>query len=283
MKLVKLWGGLGNQMFQYSFGQYLKSVTKEEVVYVNQVGICDFSSSSISGFNCILKNNISEKHFLHYFNKCYRINRKALQLLPLLSNKILVENLKKSFSEHSLHFVLFDGYWQDLKFIDFNRQSLKSIFTPMDAAIIKQNDFFSLISDCETSVSVHIRRTDFLTSSYHNELGLDYYRKAILQVSVRVKNPVFFIFSDDIDWVKDHLQFNHLAYFVSEQNYQQSLLTDFCLMSSCKHHIIANSTFSWWAAWLNDNYNKIVVAPKNWYRFNNELAKRILPKEWITL
>jgi len=283
MKLVKLWGGLGNQLFQYSFGEYLKTETNEEIIYVNTAGFSVLSNSPLNEFKCIFFTNSSEKYFGNYFNGNYRFNRKLIQLLPFLSRKICVENLRETFCKSSLQSILFDGYWQDLSFIDFNRQNLKSLFTLKDLSILNQSEFSDLIVHCDSSVSMHIRRTDFLTSSYHNVLSLDYYKNAIRKVLEYIENPVFFIFSDDIVWVKNNFNFNHRTYFVSSQNLQQSMLTDFGLMSICKHHIIANSTFSWWPAWLNDHKDKIVIAPENWYKINNALAKRILPKEWIIL
>lgn len=283
MKLVKLWGGLGNQLFQYSFGEFLKKETNEEVIYVNAFGVCDLSNSPLSAFNCVSSQNSTGKYFSNYFNGSYRFNRKVLQFLPFLSNKIIVENLREAFSKNSLQYILFDGYWQDLSFIDFNRYALQALFTLRDETILTQTDFSDLIYNCDAAVSIHIRRTDFLASSYHNVLTLDYYQKAMHQIVERVQNPIFFIFSDDIFWAKNNFSFNKNTYFVSSQNSHQSMLTDFNLMSICKHHIIANSTFSWWPAWLNDHEDKIVIAPKNWYKFNNELANRILPKEWIML
>lgn len=283
MKLVKLWGGLGNQLFQYSFGEFLKKETNEEVIYVNAFGVCDLSNLPLSAFNCVLSQNSTGKYFSNYFNGSYRFNRKVLQFLPFLSNKIIVENLREAFSKNSLQYILFDGYWQDLSFIDFNRYALQALFTLRDETILTQTDFSDLINNCDAAVSIHIRRTDFLASSYHNVLTLEYYQKAMHQIVERVQNPIFFIFSDEIFWAKNNFSLNKNTYFVSSQNSHQSMLTDFHLMSICKHHIIANSTFSWWPAWLNNHEDKIVIAPKNWYKFNNELANRILPKEWIML
>lgn len=283
MKIVKLWGGLGNQLFQYSFGEYLKKITNEEIVYVNQLGVCDFTNSPLNEFNCFFSKNNSEKYFSYYFNWNYRFKRKVFQLLPLLSNQIIVENLKEPFCRNSLKYILFDGYWQDLNFIDFNRHDLKLLFTPKEESIIAQSDLSTMIFNCDSAVSVHMRRKDFLTSSYHNVLTFDYYQNAINQVLEHVNNPTFFIFSDDITWVKNNFNFCNTKCHFTGQNSNKSVLIDFSLMSNCKHHIIANSTFSWWAAWLNDYQNKIVIAPENWYRYNNELAKRILPKEWILI
>ena len=120
-------------------------------------------------------------------------------------------------------------------------------------------------------VSLHVRRGDYAsnpkTTSTHGLCSLDYYRAAVTHVASKVENPEFFIFSDDIDWVRANLQLDFPHHFVAH-NQGATSYNDMRLMSLCSHHVIANSSFSWWAAWLSgiDKGNGgAVIAPRQWF------------------
>jgi len=137
----------------------------------------------------------------------------------------------------------------------------------------------------KNSVSLHIRRGDYLTMQKAiDTIGvcpLDYYDKAIREITRKIKNPTFFIFSDDINWVKENLKTNSPTIFVSGgklKDYEELIL-----MSKCKHNIIANSSFSWWGAWLNNNPNKIVIAPKKWFKDTSKNTRDLIPESWLKL
>ena len=120
-----------------------------------------------------------------------------------------------------------------------------------------------------------------MKSGYHYGLGLDYYTKAIERICSLVPNPKFYVFTNDLDWTKEHLKLNHRMVFVDHSTFKDADLFDFHLMSQCKNNIIANSTFSWWAAWLNEYAEKRVVAPSKWYNGrSNILATKLLPNTW---
>ena len=129
-----------------------------------------------------------------------------------------------------------------------------------------------------------MRRGDCVANPKNAYIGfcsLDYYKAAINQMMNKIKDPVFFIFSDDIDWVKNNLLFASQSIFVDHNKNTESY-NDMRLMSLCKHHIIANSSFSWWGAWLNPNPDKLVIAPKNWFR-NGINDRDLIPVEWTRL
>lgn len=138
---------------------------------------------------------------------------------------------------------------------------------------------------------MHIRRGDYLLKANQQlfaECSLQYYIASIQEVLTRVENPVFYVFSNDVNWVKDNLVkvFDKGTEFVFVDNsaLTKSPVADLYLMSLCKSNIIANSTFSWWGAWFNNNPHKIVIAPKNWYNGAlNETTKDLIPAEWIRL
>ncbi len=137
------------------------------------------------------------------------------------------------------------------------------------------------------SVSLHIRRTDFKntkSNTTHGICSLEYYGEAVKFISNKLVDPHFFVFSDDINWAKENLNLPYKLTFISGNSGDKSYI-DMQLMSVCKHNIIANSSFSWWGAWLNSNMNKIVIAPRMWF-FNKELniqTNDLIPDEWIRM
>ena len=135
-----------------------------------------------------------------------------------------------------------------------------------------------------TSISLHIRRGDYLTpenAETHCLCSPSYYQNAIQYIVQRVENPHFFIFSDDITWVFDNFKMPY-PYTIVNVNDSYTGYYDLELMRNCKHNIIANSTFSWWGAWLNENPNKIVIAPQRWF-MNQEEEIDIIPSSWVRL
>lgn len=137
------------------------------------------------------------------------------------------------------------------------------------------------------SVSIHIRRGDYISlkqnANKFAQIPLSYYQSAITYISQNLPSSVFFVFSDDIKWVKENLISDAPLHFIENNNTPQTSHFDMQLMSLCKHNIICNSTFSWWSAWLNNNPQKIVIAPQNWFADISINSQDIIPDEWIKL
>ncbi len=176
-----------------------------------------------------------------------------------------------------------DGYWQSEKyFIEFT-DIIRNEFSYKLPLSDENNEIAKHISQVN-AVSLHVRRGDYITNAKNAYIGvcsLDYYQLAIEYIKRKIENPTFFVFSDDIDWVKDNLVVGAKSVFINHNKGAESY-NDMRLMSLCKHHIIANSSFSWWGAWLNKNPEKIVIAPKQWFASdikNNDLV----PINWISL
>ena len=133
-------------------------------------------------------------------------------------------------------------------------------------------------------MAIHVRRGDYVSNvksfDFHGICEVTYYKNAIEQLNAKLDNPTYFIFSDDVQWVRNNFNFISNYTLVSD-NAEQNNFEDFRLMRFCKHQIIANSTFSWWAAWLSDN-PKSVIAPSKWFGPNNadKLTKDLFPEEW---
>ena len=177
------------------------------------------------------------------------------------------------------------GYWQSEKFFkafeDTIREEL-NILTPPSA----QNQSFLDQIASHNAVSLHVRRGDYVTNplanAHHGICDLGYYKTAIEYIAGKTqKAPIFYIFSDDIAWAKQNLKPRYETIFV-DLNDEATNYEDLRLMSSCRHHIIANSSFSWWGAWLNSHAEKIIVAPKNWYADPAARNPDMLPHSWIT-
>jgi hypothetical protein len=135
------------------------------------------------------------------------------------------------------------------------------------------------------AVSLHVRRGDYVHNSTnaatYEVCSLDYYRASIRHMAERIQQPKFFIFSDDIAWVKNNLKIDFPHHYV-DCNHGEESYNDMRLMSLCQHHIIANSSFSWWGAWLNPNREKIVIAPKNWFAIERD-TRDLYSAGWMTL
>ncbi|MEI6528810.1 MAG: alpha-1,2-fucosyltransferase [Candidatus Falkowbacteria bacterium] len=154
------------------------------------------------------------------------------------------------------------------------KESLATKYTELLAEISTTN-----------SVSLHIRRGDYVsdpnTKAAHYTYGMEYYSSAIKLIDSKLDNPVYFIFSDDIAWVKENLKISSSVIFVSAPSTHD--YEELMLMSKCKNNIIANSSFSFWGAWLNQNSNKIVIAPKRWNNVYESEYKELLPHSWLKI
>lgn len=176
------------------------------------------------------------------------------------------------------------GYWQSEKYFHDETSQIKNDFTFANSLDIHNREIANKIQ-LTNSVSMHIRRGDYVQNAkvaeVHGMSSLDYYTSAIEYFAQHAASPHFFIFSDDINWVRSNLHLDYAHDFI-EHNRGSDSYNDMRLMSYCKHNIIANSSFSWWAAWLNSNEEKIVIAPNKW--FNNDTSTEdLIPKSWVTL
>lgn len=287
MIISRLIGGLGNQMFQYAVGRSLAIANSCEL------------KLDVSGFENYTLHNGYE---LDIFNikagianskEVSRLVSKQSRLMRFVFRKLKIKKsthfLEKSFTfDHNLFDakppVYLDGYWQSYKYFESIEPQLKQEFSLKNSISRLNLDISEQISSVN-AVSVHIRRGDYVsnkhTNSVHGLCSLDYYRAAIQTITERVENPFFFIFSDDIAWIKDNLTTNSDTVYVDHNSGKQSY-NDMYLMSLCQHHIIANSSFSWWGAWLGANAKKIVIAPKQWF-VNDTVTNDLIPKSWLRL
>jgi hypothetical protein len=283
MIIVKISAGLGNQMFQYALGRRLSLDWQDELKF------------DLSWFNNIKKGDIPRKLEIDKFNIFLKeaTTAEAAKLAPGLIKKIIKKvrgrlnrNFFYQFYPRLLRkrkAVYLDGYFQSYKYFNPIREtlladfSLKNGFSPEGQKI--KND----IELTKEAVALHIRRGDYATSQkgYHGLCNLKYYEKALGEINKKNENAKLFIFSDDIAWAKNNLTFNQTTVFVSRPNLNDA--EELILMSLCQHQIIANSTFSWWAAWLNKNPEKIIIAPKLWLAATDINTSDLLPSDWLKI
>lgn len=276
--IISYMGGLGNQMFQYTLAKCFmlndRCVTGDLSSYY-QIGKADFILDSVFPEISIKKCNIALK----------RQYKKNSNLYVVQSNIQIGDKTKANISVLKAEKGYFEGFWQSAQYARLVEKDLRRDFRFTEKREEKLCRLSKKIIDTENAVSIHIRRGDYLESSVQSHFGNictdEYYEKAIKYINNNVRTPVFYFFSNDIKWVeKKYSGLN--AVFISEnmfENYKDWY--DMFLMSCCKHNIIANSTFSWWGAWLNPNQNKIVIAPSKWRNDCN--LSDICPEDWVRL
>ena len=176
------------------------------------------------------------------------------------------------------------GYWQSEHYFINSESSIRNEFT-FRLPVSDLNVEISNKIKSNNSVGLHVRRGDYFnnaqTKAVHGLASIDYYNLAVRYIRDKVNLPHLFIFSDDIDWVKDNLKTDLPCTYLNHNNGQESY-ADMRLMSLCSHQIIANSSFSWWGAWLNPSPDKVVIAPRNWFATEVD-TKDLIPTSWITL
>jgi len=294
--ITKLQGGLGNQMFQYAAAKSL--LHAEEYIYL------DHAFLEINHVDT--KNFTARVYELHIFRNLKASKAHFWQICLFKSQniffKLLRHILKSSIKEYSqieneyilfadpsqkIRYIYLDGYFQSEKYFKNWQKDIISDFSfplldPINEKLKKQ------IASTTNAVSVHIRRGDYLKSKHvfetHGVLPSTYYNKALNLLKAKYHSLTLFIFSDDIDWAKENLKADHISLVFINNNQSKDNWKDMALMSTCKHHIIANSSFSWWGAWLSKNKGD-VCAPRNWFNpvkvnFN---IQDFIPDSWIII
>lgn len=293
-------GGLGNQMFQYAFGRRMSLIHNTELV-LDQSLLIDKSQPhelvTHRDFNLDVFNiqhtyrwATEEEIFNYNGNPDASITKKVKRrFVNFVKPKRLIIQKYNEFNKELLLIkddVCFVGRWQsELYFNEVNEQ-IRQDFKINSSLLSNVEYATSLIKNCN-AVSLHVRRGDLITSAlYSSSIGaltIDYYTKAITYIRTKVENPIFFIFSDDIEWCKENINVIEQTYYMDNTTAGQNPIVHLYLMQCCQHFIISNSTYAWWGAWLAENQNKQVVYPKQWYKDANFDNPHLSPKNWIKL
>lgn len=176
--------------------------------------------------------------------------------------------------------ILLEGFFPCYRYFEPIRDVLLTEFKTVDQMTGKNAECLQRIKSTN-SVSIHFRRGDYNLPTFHGMLPMDYYKKAIDYVAGKITQPVFYIFSDEPDWVRQNMSFDFPTEVIDFNGDDQNYF-DIELMKHCKHNIIANSGFSWWPAWLNGNENRLVVAPAKW-TVQGVGKSQMIPGDWIVI
>ncbi len=290
MIIVQLKGGLGNQLFQYAAGLSLALHHGVEVkVDTTLLQKPDEQIGTLRSFDLqqfVAAPLVATTNELDEFYHPSFLKKMAEKLLPPYKRSIYKEaafTYDNNFFSAANHLYL-KGYRQSEKYFKRIEPSIKKQFVLKPNSLIHLNENAIPLQQ-SNSVSIHIRRGDYNNKEvqdYHGVLDKQYFQTAIDHINKEVKGASFFIFSDDIDWVKQELVFDKPVRYISN-DVTKTHFEDFYLMQHCKHNIISNSTFSWWAAWLNPNLNKTIIAPKKWFNNAPLNTKDLIPESWMRL
>ena len=286
MVIVKIIGGLGNQMFQYAYAKALEQKGHEVKIDISAFETYKFHGGyQLDKYNIDLDSSIKDENDKFYKNTFfYKVLRRfgmdfsrRIKEKSLLFDKKLLEIDDNSY---------LDGYFQCEKYFKDIREIILKQFTINQDISNYTKEIKNKIQNFQNSCSLHIRRGDFVNSkniNIHGACDIEYYKKAMKYLEEKVVNINYFIFSDDIEWVKENLAIQNAIYIDSKE--KRIPHEDIYLMSLCKNNIIANSSFSWWGAWLNQNENKIVIAPKRWFADDKleSQSKDIVCDSWVKI
>ncbi len=288
MIIVKLLGGLGNQMFQYALGRNL--ALKNGVSLKMDIGAIGVESPKGTARNYNLhvfniEENLASPDEIIFYQSQPNDGLSKIKNITRL----------KSFTERQFNFdpeilnlpdnVYLQGFWQTEKYFKSIKNVIRKDFMVKIPPSEANQEIIKEITGLN-SVSLHIRRGDYVLNTkvkqIHGICSLAYYTRAITLIAERYPDIHLFVFSDDIGWAKKNLRPHHPLTFV-DINDDFTNYEDLRLMSLCKHNIIANSSFSWWGAWLNSNSDKLVIAPKQWFAYNGFNTSDLIPEAWIKI
>lgn len=273
MIIVQLSGSLGNQMFQYALGRRLSLIHQTQL----KLDIGDFETSH-NHFNLDrfqIRASIAEKKDVSQLINLHFLRHGDTDIDPSLFSA------QTNIEENPYLVTLRDntyltGQCWTLKYFNAIADHLRREFKLKTAPDGVNKKYLRQIIDGH-SVSIYISK-DYSDQEDLRALPMDYYYRAVETIANQLKKPSFYIFSDDIAWCKENFSINYPSYYM-EQNDAASAFEDLRLMKNCKHNIISNSAFSWWAAWLNPNKKKFVISPKEWF-VNEKATDDFIPSRW---
>jgi len=285
MIITEINGGLGNQLFQYAAGLSLAEKHQTQLKINVDFKQADTSRTlGLSHFN-ILLDTATPEEIKHYYPTSI-LFRKILSYLPLALQKFYKEgqfSYQPDFEKLGPN-VYLKGYWQSERYFSKIQKNIKAAFTLNPQYFEDAKALIDELSDSE-SVSIHVRKGDYLIQpylDYYEQLDSDYYQRAISKLKTYNQNIRLYVFTDDAQWVKQHLVLD-TPYTIISGTLTKSMYEDFEAMKSCKYHVIANSSFSWWTAWLSARQDKKVIAPKHWFNNGPKDTEDLIPKTWHLL
>lgn len=280
MITVAVMWGLWNQMFQYAFGRSLSLINNTELLLDTK----DYETYTLHAYGLGNYPLAAKSHNVGWPSKWVSIVQRFLPLafrkyIEIISNHFFPALLNPRSGDR-----YYLGYWQSPHYFEEYADIIRKEFTPIHDPGEKNTTVLHDM-ESENAVSIHIRRGDYVTDpntmKRFGVCDIEYYHKAIEFIRGRVSDPKFYVFTNDVPWVKENFDLHPMV--IVDWNGVEKNYEDIRLMSHCKHHIIANSSFSWWGAWLNPSKEKIVIAPEIWLANGSNDARDLIPKEWVRI
>ena len=285
---VKLSGGLGNQMTQYALALALAKrhsctvcldtsfFLEPDTGYCRIVSLNHFNIRSDFAFSPHLTRfSIGWKARLAHL--CRRVMYRYGGWIDVREQGYRYDPSIGAELQPGLCYY-FDGYWQSERYFAHLKDDLRRDFTPRQPSPELERQM-NLIRASKCSVAIHVRRGDYVSNlaatAVHGVMTPEYYFEAVEMINNSFPDAHYFVFSDDLDWCRAHLQMDRVHFVSGNQNFE-----DLILMSKCHHFIIANSTFSWWAAWLGELPESLVICPKKWH---TTIESDIQPERWLKI
>lgn len=292
MVIIRLKGGMGNQMFQYAFGLRAARALGTEL----QVDLSLLLDRARG------EDHVYRDYDLTIFDVPHRflVNPKMLRMLYVTKSSKICKATRKWLAKgrnyvREPHFevsetilrqpqdnTIYEGWWQSERYFSEISEEVRKIFTFVAPILKYSKPLFKKINNTN-SICLNVRRTDFLKVDDLNTTNKNYFLNAAAKMATLVDNPHFFIFSDDVEWCAENLQLAHPTTLVDHSHKGEKFGNYLQLMKACKHYIIPNSSFAWWAVWLNENEEKRVIAPRNWFNSEAYDTSDLVSKEWMRM
>jgi hypothetical protein len=290
--IVRIIGGLGNQMFQYAFGRRLADALSVPLrLDITPFRTYDKRRYELGGLR-IEENFASDREIrLALRGRFPRVRSRAGRVFPSLADGPgrLVAERGFGFDPALLDLhdgAYLEGYWQSERYFDTVGDRLRAEFVPRTPPRGRAAELAEQMRQ-EDSVSLHVRRGDYVSEPSVEMIHLvcdeTYYTRCVEYLAPRLKDPHFYVFSDEPAWARDNLRIPFPTTIVAE-SCRTTAIDDMWLMARCRYHVIANSSFSWWGAWLDSRPAKVVLMPRRWFRDRApEYSADIRPPEWVAL
>ena len=288
--IAQLQGGLGNQLFQYAAARALSQ--KHHIPLLLDQGWFSKTYEDVTPREFLLSLMNVKGSFISYGieikrpKKMYRLAQKFWPIDPF----IFVEQIPfrfdpqlgkaPSFKQQNLYLM---GYWQSYKYFESIKSILQTEISPKNPLDKHYQNYLEQIKTSKSAM-VHVRRGDYVNlasaAKVHGFIGLDYYQKGMQSILEKNPDTQFFVFSDDLQWAKENLPYQDKCRFIEPTSSVDAVIQELELMTHCQHHLIANSSLSWWAAWLSKNPNGSVICPSQWTTDTSINWSDLLPSSW---
>lgn len=293
MIIVRLQGGMGNQMFQYALGRAL-SVKNNVPLGLDLTFLLDrtpipnftFRNYDLDVFN--IETSIVDKKDIPFLYRKYNFGI-FMRYFDYARRKLFSTSGKEKkgfyFDKEILNLgsnAYLEGWWQSPKYFADIEDIIRKDFTLKNELPINIKNLLEVIKK-ENSLCIHVRRGDYVGNSNHEIVGNEYYDRGIEKMKSLTKIDKIYVFSDDIKWCEENMKFEFPTMFVGEEYAGTKAEGHMALMSACHNFIIPNSSFSWWSAWLSDYKDKIVIVPKQWFTDASINSDDLIPKNWIRI